>query len=369
MTVISPRPYSALGYPPASPDHPRERELGEELIFVLDAHRLSKWAPTGLSVRHLGLHMAIHPDRPDRPVSVIVSRPQGSPITWLEIGEHSTLEEGLAWINSVAFSIHGDYAPIWRANPLDVTAEHWERALDAHPNNPRGLAEGDQLLDRRLGDACDRFLALYARYGGWHYYGRPDATDPAGYAGPLFWQEEDVRFRISFELEREFPSAVHLNSLLSPATVPGWDAEQEGKHQYVDVLLDDLRDFVPGQDALRRFAERTPTAFLEIKFIRRRRQARDVQRDLQGVVDDACRLGRHRQLGRAERTLMLVVDDDGRLPAARETMPWPNGVSLIHAAPSENAATSLPEPWSGALASASNATAETEEGRDDVSSM
>ena len=167
MTALEPRPYSSLGYPRASDDHPRERDLAEELVFVLDAHRLSKWAPTGLSVRHLGLHLAIHPSRPDRFFSVIVSRPQSSGVTWLEIGEHAALDDGLGWLNDVAYSVHGDYAPEWRPNCLDATPERWGCALAAHPENPRGDSDEDRLLNRRLSDACERFLAVYARYGGW----------------------------------------------------------------------------------------------------------------------------------------------------------------------------------------------------------
>ncbi len=321
--------------------------MAEELVFVLDAQRLSKWAPSGLSVRHYGLHLAIRPDRPDRVVAVLVSRSQDAAETALEIEEYDSVEGALAWVNDVAYSTAGDYAPSWRANALDVTPEHWELARAAHPDNPSGSNAAERLLDERLASATDRFLALYERFGGWRYHGRPDATDPAGYAGAIFWQEEDVRFRLAYELEREFPSAVHLNSLMSAATVEDWDVDQDGKHQYADILLDDLRDFVAGPDALRQFAARTVTALVEIKFIRRRRQARDVSKDLQGVVDDATRLGRHRQLGRAQRALMVVVDDDDRLPAARETMPWPVGVELVHAAPTRLGVEAAPRPWSG----------------------
>ena len=344
--ALAPRPYSSLGYPQVNRDQRREYELVDELVFVLDAHRVSKFAPTGMSVRHLGLHVAVDPGT-ERVCSVVVGRPQSSPHTFLEIGEHESPQDALAWLNEVAYSVHGEYAPEWRPNSLDFTMEHWERARVAHPENPHGATAADRQLDRRLRDAADRFLALYARYGGWRHHGRPDATDPGGYAGPLFWQEDDVRFRFASELEREFPGAVHLNSLLSSATVQGWDAEQDGERQHVDILLDDLRDFEDGPDALRRFAERTSVAFVETRFIRLRRQARDVERDLQGVVDDVARLGRHWQAGRAGRTIMLVADDDGLLPAARETMPWPAGVELVHAGPSKKHATSLPSPWSG----------------------
>lgn len=347
MTELEPRPYYSLGYPPPDRDDRDVAASVEELIFVLDAQRLSKWAPSGLSVRHCGLHLAVRPGRADGVFAVLVSRPQGSPTTSVEVERHESAEDAIAWINDFAYSVAGDHAPAWEPNSLDITVAHWERALSAHPANPTGAEPAGLLLDERLETATSRFLALYARYGGWRYYGRPDATDPAGFAGPIFWQEEDVRFRLAYELEREFPSAVHLNSLLSSATVEGWDIEHDGKHQYADILLDDLRDFEGGPHALRDFAERTATALVEIKFIRRRRQERDVGRDLQGIVDDAARLGRHRQLGRAQRGLMAVVDDDNRLPAARETMPWPPGVELLHAAPTPEPDGSLPAPWRG----------------------
>lgn len=347
MTDLAPRPFSALGYPPATSDDRDTASIAEELIFVLDAQRLSKWAPSGMSVRHYSLHLAVHPDRADRVVAVLVSRPQNSAEAWLELDEHDSVESALAWVNEIAYSVAGDDAPAWRPNAVDVTPGHWARALAAHPRNPSGADPAELLLDERLANATDRFLALYDRYGGWRYHGRPDATDPSGYAGPVFWQEEDVRFRLAYELEREFPSAVHLNSLLSAATVEDWDVERDGKHQYADILLDDLRDFVAGPDALRQFAERRCTALVEIKFIRRRRQTRDVARDLQGVLDDATRLGRHRQLGRAQRALTVVVDDDDRLRAARETMPWPAGVELVHAAPTCLDDEGPVWPWSG----------------------
>ena len=350
VTDLAPRPFSALGYPPPSAEAADAASIAEELTFVLDAQRISKWAPSGMSVRHYGLHLALHPDRPDKVAAVLVGRAANSAETWLEIEQHDSVERALAWVNEIAYSVAGDYAPPWRPNALDLTRAHWERALASHPDNPSGHDPEERLLDERLASAIDRFLALYRRYGGWRYHGRPDASDPAGYAGPIFWQEEDVRFRLAYELEREFPSAVHLNSLLSPATVEDWDVGQDGKHQYADILLDDLRDFVPGADALRQFATRTAIALVEIKFLRRRRQARDLEGDLEGVVGDATRLGRHRQLGRAQRALMVVVDDDGRLPSARETMPWPAGVDLLHAGPTPNGKRVPPPPW-GALSS------------------
>ena len=70
-----------------------------------------------------------------------------------------------------------------------------------------------------------------------------------------------------------------------------------------------------------------------IKFIRRRRQVRDVEHDLQGIADDVSRLGRHLRLGRTRRALMVVVDDEERFPQARETMLWSAGVDLLYAAP------------------------------------
>jgi hypothetical protein len=300
-----------------------------------------------MSVRHLGLHVAVKPQESDRHFTVVVGRPQSSEHTWIQVEAHGSIDDALAQLNEIAYSVAGDYAPEWRSNAGDRTLVDWERALADHPNNPQGKSAVDRLLDNRLGDACDRFLALYGRYGGWRYYGRPDATDPSGYAGPVFWQEDDVRFRLAYELEREFPAGVHLNSLLSPATVADWDAEQDGKNQHVDVLVDDLRDFLPGPDSLRRFAERTADAFVEVRFLRRRRQTRDLMRDLQGVFDDADSLGRHLQRGRTARALMLVVDDDGRFLEARNTMPWPRGVELVHAGPgSEASGPSLPFPWS-----------------------
>lgn len=224
------RPFSSLGYSELHPDHPEDAMRVAGLDVVLDTHRLSKYAPTGMSMRHHGFHLARDPARPGVVSAILVTKPQADQFVRVWIEEFPTVAEGLAWFNDQAYSVHGDYAPVWRPNPLDATQERWDRALAEHPVNPRGLTVDERRLDRQLDDAAQRFLGVYERYGGWRFHGRPDATDPAGYAGPLFWQEEDVRFRLGLELEREFPGSVHLNSLLSPATVPGWDPEEDGKH-------------------------------------------------------------------------------------------------------------------------------------------
>lgn len=287
--------------------------------------------------------MGLRSDCPGAWFSLYVSRPEQGSITYATTDRHSTLQAALDQVNDLA-SEFAEMSAYPRPNAIDVTRQHWERALAAHPHNPSGRDAEGRTLDERVAVASERFEALYARYGGWRHYGRPDGTDPAGYAGPLFWQEEDVRFRLALELEREFPAAVHLNSLMSPATVRGWEQAVDGRHQYADVLVDDLRGFDAGNDALRAFAERPATLLVEIKFIRRRRQGRDVPRDVNGIFGDAMRLGRHLRLGRTARAVMVVVDDEDHFLDARESMPWPAGVTLLRVGPPREAL-SMPRPW------------------------
>ena len=59
-------------------------------------------------------------------------------------------------------------------------------------------------------NAYDRLLAAYASWGGWRYYGWAGYEDPATYLGPAVWSERDCDLRLAYELEREFPKAVHM---------------------------------------------------------------------------------------------------------------------------------------------------------------
>jgi hypothetical protein len=344
MSVLAHRSCFALGY--GSPAEGDPDPVLARLVVVLDAPRVSSWSPT-CTIRHVGMHVAVDPSRPDAYLSVYVSRPERSVGTFFDVCEHDGLQEALDHVNHVV-STYSEWGSYEQPNALDLTAAHWERALAEHPHNPRGADAASRALDERLDTALERFSAVYARYGGWRYYGRPDATDPAGYAGPLFWQEEDVRFRFALELEREFPSAVHLDSLLSRATVHGWDRTVDGDGQHPDILIDDLRGFLPGPDSLAEFAQRSADVMAEIKYVRRRRQWRDVRKDVAGIYTDAMRLGRHLRLGRCRRAVMLVVDDDDHFLLARESMPWPPGVQLLRCGP-PRPATALPRPW-GSLA-------------------
>jgi hypothetical protein len=72
---------------------------------------------------------------------------------------------------------------------LPISAEAIEHALADHPNNPRGLTPSEATEQARLKAAIDRFRAEHERYGGWRFHGRPDAINPRGYAGPLFWKK------------------------------------------------------------------------------------------------------------------------------------------------------------------------------------
>jgi hypothetical protein len=52
-------------------------------------------------------------------------------------------------------------------------------------------------VEARLDAAFDRFLAVYARYGGHRYYGWNKQADPRNYRGPTFWTEGDCVYRLA----------------------------------------------------------------------------------------------------------------------------------------------------------------------------
>jgi hypothetical protein len=60
-------------------------------------------------------------------------------------------------------------------------------------------AATDAGIRDKVMNAFDRLLVGYAEWGGYRYY-----------HGPVIWSERDCDLRFAFELEREWPRAVHM---------------------------------------------------------------------------------------------------------------------------------------------------------------
>lgn len=328
-----------LGYaPPArSPD-------GEELVVVFDGPRFTCPSPNGAAVRHTTTHVALPPSRA-RYYPIVCQRSTDAPSFVTEVLDGADRpDDAIEVINRLARNYASNHDGGGQPGSTDATVEQFDRAFSAHPINPRGLTDADRLLAQGIEMAFERFRALYARWGGWRYYGRPDTTDPQGYRGPLLWTEEDCRFRLALELEREFPWQVHINPALVAATVADWDHAVDTR-QFPDVLISDLRLFEPDGDALRRFASLQHTALIEVKYLRRRMQTRDVNSAVEQIAAEARRLHRHLHRGRCRYAACFVVDDDGAFTAAANALVWPPGVDLLLAAhPSTPAGAPLPAP-------------------------
>ena len=182
-------------------------------------------------------------------------------------------------------------------------------------------------LKRRVQGAYERLLRQYTKTGGWRYYGRPNAQDPRGYQGPMFWAEMDGAFRMAVELEKEFPRQVHLEMALNTSTLHDFDKNLDRK-QFVDVVVSDLRGFEPDAETALRFARRRHDVFLEVKHFRKGWWKPNLDRALRSVQTDADRLASHVERGHCTIAGALILDDDGKFEARREELTWPRGVEV-----------------------------------------
>lgn len=117
-------------------------------------------------------------------------------------------------------------------------------------------------------NAYDRLLAEYASWGGWRYYGWGGYEDRATYLGPAVWSERDCDLRLAYELEREFPKAVHMEFPIAKWT--RHDFAPPEVVQRVDVVVSDFSGFVDGDEASLVFKEHRHQAFFEVKWCARR---------------------------------------------------------------------------------------------------
>jgi hypothetical protein len=188
-----------------------------------------------------------------------------------------------------------------------------------------------------LDTAFGRFLELYARLGGHNYYGWDDYDEARNYKGPTLWSEDDCVFRLGLELEREFPHQVHLELPVARWSFADFD-EAIDRQERVDLVVSDLVDFVEGQDSQQRFMTRTHELFVEAKYLPAgcsRTWRFDHVRKLGSIQADAQRLARHLERGHCLVAGLLVVDDDNLFEGIRDTVDWPNAVTMRVASPRE----------------------------------
>lgn len=192
-------------------------------------------------------------------------------------------------------------------------------------------------VEAKLEAAFDRFLDVYAEFGGHKYYGWSKQADPRNYRGPTFWTEGDCVFRLALELEREFPHRVHLEVPVAAWTFADFDKTLETR-RFIDLVVSDLHEFVEDETSQERFRAHRHELFLEAKYFHHGWTGpwfgTEKQR-VRSVVADALRLGRHVELGRCLLGAVLVVDDDDVFEQTVDLSTWPGSVKRLLASPAE----------------------------------
>jgi hypothetical protein len=192
-------------------------------------------------------------------------------------------------------------------------------------------------IEEKLVAAFDRFLEVYARYGGHRYYGWNKQADPRNYRGPTFWTEGDRVYRLALELEREFPHCVHLEVPVAGWTVADFDKGLESR-RFIDLVVSDLHEFVEDESSQERFTKHRHELFLEAKYFHHgsaRSWAGTERRRVPSVLADAHRLASHVERGRCRVAAVLVADDDGLFEETVDPSTWPGSVKRLLASPSE----------------------------------
>jgi hypothetical protein len=185
--------------------------------------------------------------------------------------------------------------------------------------------------------AFGRFLEIYARYGGHHYYGWDDYSDPRNYKGPTLWTEGDCVFRMALELEREFPYQVHFELPVARWSFADFDAATD-KRERIDLVVSNLLDFVEDETSQQRFMTHRHELFLEGKYFPAgcsKTWRFDHLLKVDAVVADATRLARHVERGHCLIAAVLVVDDENLFEEERDKHAWPEAVEVLVASPRE----------------------------------
>lgn len=192
-------------------------------------------------------------------------------------------------------------------------------------------------VSARLETAFERFLSVYARFGGHRYYGWDDYPDPRNFKGPTFWSENDCTYRLGLELEREFPFSVHFELPIAKWSFADFDKTVD-KQQRVDLVVSDLHDFVEDGTSQERFQVYQHELFVEVKYLPagcRKTYRFDHVSKVPAALADAARLAEHIERKHCLVGAVLIVDDDGLFEELHEPHSWPAQVNLLLASPGE----------------------------------
>ena len=183
-------------------------------------------------------------------------------------------------------------------------------------------------------NAFDRLLVGYAAWGGHRYHGWTSYENQHNYLGPVIWSERDCDLRFAFELEREWPQAVHMEFAIGKASRSDYDKSVEG-FQRVDVAVSDLSAFAEDGTSFERFRSYRHEAFFEVKwFLKGWGDNRDAKNRLADIPVDVAKLANHARLGRCVVAAMLVVDDEDYFHRHGSTDDWPEDVWRLYVGPS-----------------------------------
>jgi hypothetical protein len=182
-------------------------------------------------------------------------------------------------------------------------------------------------------NAYDRLLVGYASWGGHRYHGWTAYEDERNFLGPVIWSERDCDVRFAFELEKEWPGAIHMEVAISRSSRADYDPGAE-KFQRVDVAVSDLASFVEDAGSQDRFRRHRHEAFFEVKwFLKGWKGNRDAKARWADIPVDAAKLARHMELGRCAVAGMLVFDDEGWFDQQSLEGPWPKDVWRLYVGP------------------------------------
>lgn len=184
-------------------------------------------------------------------------------------------------------------------------------------------------------NAYDRLLVGYAAWGGWCYYGWDGYENPSTYLGPAIWSERDCDFRCAYELEREWPGAVHMEFPIAKWTRT--DFAPPEVVQRVDVSVSEFSGFEAGGDASTRFKDYRHEAFFELKWCTKgwSQNSRELKLRRRSIPQDVLKLGNHIQKKRCLVAGMVVFDDEGWFHQQDLNLShgWPTGVWRMDVGP------------------------------------
>jgi hypothetical protein len=178
-------------------------------------------------------------------------------------------------------------------------------------------------------NAYDRLLVSYAGWGGHRYHGWTDYADAENYLGPVIWSERDCGLRFAFELEREWPQAVHMEFAIGKTSRGDFDSATE-KPQRVDVAVGDPSAFIEDETSGARFGRQVHELFCEVKWLskgwRGNTWEHDARKRVAAIPVDLAKLAHHIALGRCAVAVMLVFDDEDYFAEHGADVTWPPGV-------------------------------------------